>query len=237
MIIRTSIALLTGCLLAILLNANELQADRTGERADNGDARLLATLDEDVKDVATLDKGESAESRLIRSIGQLPMRFEENQGQTDAPVRYLSQGPGYGLVLLPNEAVLALNKKSSTSSRPDTTNDPAKSNLVRMRLVNANASPKLSGRDQLFARSHYYVGNDPEKWHTGIANYQKVHYEDVYAGIDLVYYGNQEKLEYDFVVAPGADPEAIQLEFQGVQNLHIDESDRLILNIDDGHLV
>ncbi len=75
-----------------------------------------------------------------------------------------------------------------------------------MKLVGANPSPQLTGLDELPGTSNYFIGNDPSKWRTNMPNYAKVEYQDVYPGIDLVYYGNQRQLEYDFVVAPGADP-------------------------------
>ena len=81
-----------------------------------------------------------------------------------------------------------------------------------MHLVGANANAPVSGVDELPGKSNYFIGNDPKKWRTNVANYAKVRYQNVYPGIDLVYYGNQGgRLEYDFVVAPGADPSAIKL--------------------------
>ncbi|MFQ5674234.1 MAG: hypothetical protein ACE5G9_14225 [Nitrospinales bacterium] len=93
---------------------------------------------------------------------------------------------------------------------------PQQSAVVRMRLANANPSPAVSGVDQLPGKSNYFTGSDPKQWRTNVANYKKVRYEAVYPGIDLVYYGNQRQLEYDFIVAPGADPKAIELAFQGM---------------------
>ncbi len=80
-----------------------------------------------------------------------------------------------------------------------------------MKLAGANRAAKASGIEELRGKSNYFLGNDPKKWRTNVPNYAKVRYEEVYPGIDLVYYGNQGQLEYDFVVAPGADPGAIRL--------------------------
>ncbi|MBI4464852.1 MAG: SBBP repeat-containing protein [Acidobacteria bacterium] len=87
--------------------------------------------------------------------------------------------------------------------------------VLRMRLVGANPAPEITGMEELPGKVNYFIGNDPEKWRTNVATYAKVLYEDVYPGIDVVYYGNQRQLEYDFVVAPGADPRAIRLAFLG----------------------
>ena len=84
--------------------------------------------------------------------------------------------------------------------------------MVRMKLVGANPQAKVSGLDELPGKSNYFIGNDPKKWRTNVPNYAKVKYANVYPGVDLVYYGNQRQLEYDFVVQPGADPRQIVLD-------------------------
>src|SRR3989441_764946 len=76
----------------------------------------------------------------------------------------------------------------------------------------------------------FFVGNDPAKWQTNVPTYAKVQYRDVYPGIDLVYYGNQRQLEYDFVVAPGTDPQRIVLDFKGVERLEIDAQGELVMH-------
>jgi hypothetical protein len=90
--------------------------------------------------------------------------------------------------------------------------------LLRMKLVGASPNPKIVGMDELPGKSNYFIGNDPKKWRTNVPNYAKVRYASVYPGVDLVYYGNQGQLEYDFVVSPGADPEAITLQLKTGQS-------------------
>jgi len=95
--------------------------------------------------------------------------------------------------------------------------------VLRMRLVGANASAAVTGADELPGKSNYFVGNDPKKWRTNVANYAKVKYAGVYPGVDLLYYGNQSRqLEYDFVVAPGADPNRIKLRLAGADGMRVD---------------
>src|SRR5947207_7339241 len=84
--------------------------------------------------------------------------------------------------------------------------------VLQMKLVGANQAAKVTALDELPGKSNYFIGNDPKKWRTDVPTYGKVKYQGVYPGIDLVYYGNQRQLEYDFVVAPGADRKAITLE-------------------------
>jgi hypothetical protein len=145
-------------------------------------------------------------------------------------VKFLSRGSGYGLYLTPTETVLTLKKPSDlpplpTNEAPSLSPLPAgegrgegnnTSATVRMKLVGANRSPKMAGEAALPGKVNYLIGKDPSKWRTNVPTFGKVRYEAVYPGIDLVYYGNQRQMEYDFVVAPGADPNQILLSFAGL---------------------
>ena len=93
---------------------------------------------------------------------------------------------------------------------------------LRLKLVAANAAPQVSGMEELPGKSNYFRGSDPRKWRTDVATYAKVKYAGVYPGVDLVYYGNQGQLEYDFIVAPGAKPSAIALSLQGAERVNVD---------------
>jgi hypothetical protein len=151
---------------------------------------------------------------LQRNYGQLPLSFEPNVGQTDSRVQFLSKGHGYDLFLTPTEAVLTLQKPlDSSGSRA----------VLHMGLVGVNANAVVTGQGQLPGISNYFLGNDPTKWYTRIPTYRQVVYHNIYPGIDLVYYGNdQRQLEYDFVVSPSANPAAIQLAFQGASTPTLD---------------
>jgi hypothetical protein len=106
--------------------------------------------------------------------------------------------------------------------------------VMRMRLVGGNAKGRLVGLNELPGRSNYFIGNDPKKWRTNVPSYSRVKYLGVYPGVDLLYYGNQGQLEYDFVVAPGADPSQIKLSFAGADGLRVDAaSGDLVLNLGD----
>ncbi len=98
-----------------------------------------------------------------------------------------------------------------------------------MRLVGANAKAPASGLDKLPGKVNYFIGNDPSKWRTNIPIFGKVRYAAVYRGVDLTYYGNQRQLEYDFVVAPGADPRSIAIEFKGAP-ARLDEDGNLVIS-------
>lgn len=169
--------------------------------------------------------GRAAETRTSASYGHLPMAFEANHGQSDARVQFLARGPGYTLFLTPTEAVLSLRAPTATPAT-----------VVRMRLEGTNPRPTLTGLDRLAGESHYFIGNDPDRWRRDVPNHARVHYAGVYPGIDVIYYGNQRQLEYDFVVAPQADPGHITLAFDGVEQLSIDPEGNLLLHTAHGNL-
>jgi hypothetical protein len=155
------------------------------------------------------------------AFGKLPIAFEKNEGQTDRRVDYLARGPGYLLFLNGEEAVW--NFKDSAAPKT-----PAASTLS-LSLPGANKHAKAKAEALLPGHSNYFIGSGPSKWVRNIPNYSRVHYMDVYPGIDLVYYGNPQQLEYDFVVAPGADPDPIRLRFSGADDARIDADGNLIL--------
>jgi hypothetical protein len=171
--------------------------------------------------------------------GKLPLSFEANDGQTDRRVKFLARGNGYSLFLTGKEAVIALRKavpqpegKNGMPGRQRVEpqkEEGAGGTVVRMELVGANAAPRVAGAEELPGKVNYFIGNDPAKWRTNVPTFAKVKYEGVYTGVDLVYYGNQGQLEYDFVVAPGVDPNQIRLKFAGAGKLRVDQEGSVVL--------
>ena len=164
------------------------------------------------------------------SYGQLPLSFEANQGQVDPHVQFLSRGHGHQLFLTPSDAVLAFRTGEGKGERRNgevypgklSNNPPPSQSVVRMKFDGANSHAEMVGLDQLPGIVNYLIGGDPSKWRTNIPTYKKVEYKNVYPGIDLVYYGNQGQLEYDLIVAPGADPSLIRLVFDGAEKVEVD---------------
>jgi hypothetical protein len=185
------------------------------------------------------------------NFAQLPMRFERNDGQTDPQVKFLSRGQGYTLFITPGEAVLAIRQpvkepRPGLFPRPDREArandkkkaDAAKSAIVRIVLKGAASAPQIEGVDRLAAGSNYFIGNDPKKWHTDVPNYAKIELKNVYPGIDLVYHGSEQaRLEYDFRLAPGADPDAIRLGFKGMKKLALDKRGDLVVSVGRSQIV
>jgi len=166
----------------------------------------------------------AAPVRVADVYGKLPLSFEANAGQTDPRVKFLSRGAGYTLFLTANEAVLSLRR------------DEHEARVLRIRLLGASRLSKAAGVDELPGKSNYLIGNDPRQWRTGVATYKKVALRQVYPGVDLVYYGNQRQLEYDFVVGPGADPRRIRMAFEGADRVRIDEQGDVVLETPDGEV-
>src|SRR5271170_8143470 len=180
------------------------------------------------------------------AYGKLPLAFEANQGQTAADVRFLSHGDGYSLFLTEQEAVLALRQSApGATGRLDRTKLSKASSkmrgaeklaVLRMRLDGANSDATVAGVDRMPTRVNYFIGNDPKRWHTDIPTYSQVKYHEVYPGVDLVFYGNQSKLEYDFLVAPGTDPNVIRMNLSGAKKLRLDAQGNVLLTVADGEV-
>ena len=153
------------------------------------------------------DARQRAAARFAAHSGHVPLTFEANEGQADSRVQFLARGPGYTLFLTGGKAVLTLR------------NSPA---ALTMTLAGANPAAASAGLDELQGKSNYFLGRDPAKWHSNVPNYARVKYKDVYPGIDLVYYGNQGYLEYDFEIAPGADAKTIAFDLAGARSPRVD---------------
>jgi hypothetical protein len=183
---------------------------------------------------------ESLEDRTLlaalTNYGQTPLSFEANQGQTAAGVNFLARGPGYGVFLTPTAAVLNLQKPPAPTATGAAT-PPTRGDVLRLQIVGGNPTPLVTGLDRQAGVSNYVVGNDPAQWQTNVAHYGQVEYQDVYTGVNLVYHGNQQQLEYDFQVAPGVNPGVIRLAFQGTSGLELDSQGDLVLHTSGGDVV
>jgi hypothetical protein len=160
---------------------------------------------------------------------RLPLSFEANTGQYADDVRFLARGNGYALWLTPGEAVLSLAAPAQGARAGDAV--PRQDHALRMQVVNANLEARTDGEERLPGVVNHYRGSDPARWRTGVPTFARVRYSSVYPGIDLVYYGREGRLEYDFEVGPGADPSLIALRFAGAGSLRLAEDGSLVLGI------
>ena len=154
-----------------------------------------------------------------------PLAFERNQGQSSDAVHFLARGRGYGLFLTGEGATLALRA-------PDGAAD-----VIRLGLVGGRSRAEAIGESPMAGRVHYFVGNDPARWHRGIPLFARVRYREVYPGVDLVYYGKDRELEYDFELAPGADPALLRLRIDGAEAVERQEDGHLRIRTPHGEIV
>lgn len=139
----------------------------------------------------------------LSAAGKLPLAFEPNQGQGNRESMFFARGPGYSVALRPDGATIHAKAKSGKSA------------LTVMRLLGASTTAKPHAKDALPGKVNYFIGSDPKLWHVNLPTFAKVEFPQAYPGIDMIYYGSQGQLEYDFVVQPGANPASIRIKFSG----------------------
>jgi hypothetical protein len=189
----------------------------------------------------------------LDNYGGLPLVLEPNFGQAPTTTKFLSRGAGYQLSLTANDLILTLPQRqqsqTAAAGAPEAPRRdegllggpiPAKADLsavtieLGMKFVGANPAPQIEAERELPGKSNYLIGNDPTQWRTNIPTYGSARYREIYPGIDLLFYGNQRQLEYDFVVRPGAQTEQIRLAFRGANKLEIEKSGDLVLRLPGG---
>jgi hypothetical protein len=157
--------------------------------------------------------------QVLSALAQQPLRFEANLGQTDSRVNFLARDQGNTLFLTPTEAVQRVQQSDGSGF------------VLGMQFVGAQANAQAVGLDLLPGRSNYILGNDPSNWHTNIPMFAGVEYQNIYPGVNLIYHSTSSgQLEYDFVVAPGADPSTIQLQLQGADSVALNDQGNLVLH-------
>lgn len=171
-------------------------------------------------------------------FGQLPITFEANRGQVRPQARFLAHGRGYTALLNSTGITLSLRPASAPKRASQDVNAGAGSGsaTIELRLMGA-ANSSLAGEVIQPGHVNYFFGNNPKKWLTNVPTYAKVRGKGIYPGIDLVYYGNQRQLEYDFEVSPGADPNRIRFEIRGARSTSLDAGGNLVLRTGDGDLL
>jgi hypothetical protein len=160
----------------------------------------------------SLPHGAASAGAANQIAANVPLYFEKNEGQADKRAGFLARMPNATLYLTGADAMLVhLQDKGSAAA-------------LKMSWVGASSAKAPVGEAEMAARSNYFIGNDSTQWHAGIANFERVKQESLYPGVDLVYYGNQQQLEYDLTVAPGASAEGIRLRIEGAKSVSIDKA-------------
>lgn len=176
-----------------------------------------------------------AKQSVKAAMQRLPLTFQENRGQAGGDVRFLSRGAGYTFWMSPTSTTLALAQLGGPDAKEKArAGKPLPASVMRMRMVGANPKAKVRGAGDPQGRTNYLVGNDKSKWLKDIPNFGRVRYEGIYSGVDLEYYGNQQELEHDFIVKPGASPATIRLAYDGVTGVDIAANGELHLKTRNG---
>jgi hypothetical protein len=179
------------------------------------------------------DDPSALRTKVLEAYGKVPLSFEKNVGQSHPKVGYFSRGVGRSLFLASDEAVLILDKPS-----PKANAAPArKAAVLRMKVEGANPKAKMTADGLAPGVTNYYIGKDPTQWREKVPSYMKVRVRETLPGVDLVYYGNNRRLEYDFEVKPGTDPAAIKVEFEGADKANVNGKGDLVLTLPDGEVV
>lgn len=168
--------------------------------------------------IISLITGKSVKSykaALQTRLVKIPLRFESNYGQWPDSIKFMVHGGDNNIFLTDQGLTLHSFKPRSAA--------------LQLKFMNKNISARASGVQQGPMKSNYFLGNDPDKWLTDVPTYGQVCYHDLYPGIDLVFYGSGQSLEYDFIVEPGARPQAIQLAFADTARTSIDGNGNLLV--------
>jgi hypothetical protein len=178
-----------------------------------------------------------SKARALKAYAALPMSFEMNQGQTDPSVGFLARGQGYTIYLKPSEAVLALQSPEKGHRFPARAQDHTHPSIrvLRMRIEGANPSAPATGLERLPGISNYFIGNDPRRWRTHIPTFKQVQVDQVRPGVSVVYYGNRNQLEYDFILSPGVRPQSLGLSFEG-SDASLDRQGNLVFDSTGGQV-
>ena len=164
-------------------------------------------------EVPTRGEAAAPPSRVAALYAHLPLSFEINQGQANPKVKYLAHGQGYTLWLTARQAVLALR----SSAQPSTSALP----VVRLKLVDSDPAPTVGASSHCPAAATTSWATIRRLAHR-IPTFAQVRYGHVYRGVDLVYYGRQGELEYDFELDSGSDPRRIHLGLEGAERVATD---------------
>jgi hypothetical protein len=182
-------------------------------------------------DLADASPPVAPERTRIEALYQnLPLAFEPNRGQTDRSVRFLSRGTGYTLFLTSTEAVLVLRAPNQVST-------PRRQPVIRMRFLGTTGATSVRAERELPGKSHYFIGNNPRHWQHAVPHYERVVYQNLYPGIDLVFYGSRGEIEFDLVLHPSADPSRITLAVDGAQQIRTSGAGDLRLRVETAEIV
>ena len=178
------------------------------------------------------EKSAPDKTEIKHNFAKIPLSFEQNIGQSGQEVKFSAKAGDVSLLLTHQSAVLKMPRQSAEKNSPS-----VEAMTLTMKMVGANSTPKIIGVDRQQRVTNYFKGQDQRDWITGVPNFNRVKQEEVWQGIDAVWYEHEQQLEYDFIVAPQANPKQIALEFTGAESLAIDAGGNLVLHTAAGEIV
>lgn len=205
---------------------------------------IIGNASEEKKDTKTVLTAKKDNVR--HNISKLPMYFIPNAGQIDSRVKYYTKGRNIGFYFTEEEVVLSFIKESSqkdtnnkdTMEKDLTENEENEQGIaLAMHFIDAKPDVKIEGQMKDTGKVNYFKGNNSEKWFTDLSTYRKVVYKNLWKGIDLVFYGTNGQLKYEFIVYPGADYQDIVLSYEGSHDISLDHEGNLLIKNDWGVLV
>jgi len=186
---------------------------------------------------------------VMNNLTSMPLAFTENRGQWPDDVLFRANSGGAMMWFTRGGAVyqftrsIPANKSQDAppfavgSERFDHEPDSIETSTIKATFVGANPDPQIVGWDKMEYKCNYFIGNDPDKWHTDVTNYKSITYKNIYDGIDLKYYGNGKQMEYDFIVAPGVDPSQICIQYDDAKSVSVNGNGELVVETDWGQVI
>jgi len=239
-----------------MMKLNGILVNQENPGSKNGENIMRHLISILIVLIAVTSNVQANKAQILENYGNIPLAFTLNQGQVDSQVKFTTSGNGCSLFFTPEGTTFLLNRETEESrakraakrsvvymDNPLADNEPdieLEHFALKLNFLNANPAPEIIGEDRLSWNSNYFIGNDPSQWQTDVPNYSRIRLKDVYDGIDLVYYGNKNKIKYDFIVQPGEDPSEIMLnyDFSGLEGLiSINEKGELVVSTPLGDII
>jgi len=204
-----------------------------------------------------LSSAQAAEQPIVKSntpiaikrLDHQPLAFTKNMGQWDDRVQFRANAAGATMWYTTDGVYYQFTRHIPTEStsqdddlhmpydRADQEPDSIEQLMIKVSFVGANPNPVITGDNLMEYKCNYFIGNDPDEWHTDVPNYKSVIFKDVYAGIDLKYFGNGKQMEYDFIVEPGADFSQIKVQYDGAESVSVNDNGELVVTTMWGEVV
>jgi len=198
------------------------------------------------------DLNESTKVKLQETYGKLPLYFIQNNGQVDEKVKFYEKGNGHATLFTKEGVYLSLHKgaevnksvmeqgnRVAVNDRGEgvSSDNDAQPEIIKLTPIGANKDPEIIAENKQEGKVNYFIGNDPNKWKTNIPTYQAVVYKEIYKNIDMKFYGNNQQMEYDIIVKPGADPKMVKLSYEGIEGLKVTDDGDLLISLKEGKLI